>query len=119
MPTYEYKCKDHGHIFEVETEDERPAPHRLRDLRRRVERLIGMPTIFCKDSANSPYKKDFRSDPHKWEATCESAFGATKKDKKKKSVKTGTKRTIPGCRGNRGALSDIPLINELWLQFLA
>jgi hypothetical protein len=40
-----------------------------------------MPTIFVKDSANSSYKKDFRSDIHKYEAACEGAFGATQKDK--------------------------------------
>lgn len=30
-----------------------------------VERLIGMPTIFTKDSQKGRYHKDFRSDPHK------------------------------------------------------
>jgi len=81
MPTYEYKCKDHGHIFEVEQKMSDPPLTQCEICGAEVERLIGMPTIFCKDSATSAYKKDFRSDPHKWEATCESAFGANKKDK--------------------------------------
>lgn len=81
MPTYEYKCKEHGHIFEVEQKMSNDPVSACEICGAEVERLISMPTIFVKDSANSPYKKDFRSDPHKYEAVCESAFGATKKDK--------------------------------------
>ena len=81
MPTYEYKCKEHGHIFEVEQKMSDPPLTTCEICGAEVERLIGMPTIFVKDSPNSQYKKDFRSDPHKYEAVCESAFGATKKDK--------------------------------------
>jgi putative FmdB family regulatory protein len=81
MPTYEYKCKKHGHIFEVEQKMSDPPLTTCEICGAEVERLIGMPTIFVKDSTNSPYKKDFRSDPHKYEAVCESAFGATQKDK--------------------------------------
>ena len=62
MPTYEYKCKDHGHIFEVEQKMSDPPLTSCEICGAEVERLIGMPTIFCKDSATSSYKKDFRSD---------------------------------------------------------
>jgi putative FmdB family regulatory protein len=78
MPTYEYKCKDHGHIFEVEQKISEPPLTECQICGAPAERLIGLPTIFCKDSENSPYKKDFRSDLHKYNAVCESAFGATK-----------------------------------------
>lgn len=81
MPTYEYKCKEHGHIFEVEQKMSDEPLTKCQICDSEVERLIGMPTIFCKDSDSSRYKKDFRSDPHKWESVCESAFGATAKDK--------------------------------------
>ena len=80
MPTYEYKCKEHGHIFEVEQKMSDPPMTACQICGAEVERLIGMPTIFTKDSQKSRYHKDFRSDPHKWAAVCESAFGATKKD---------------------------------------
>jgi putative FmdB family regulatory protein len=95
-PTYEYKCKEHGHIFEVEQKMSDPTLATGEVCGTEVERLIGMRAIFCKDSANSPYKEDFRSNPHKWEATCESAFRATKKDKGE-IKKTGIKSPIPGC----------------------
>ena len=81
MPTYEYKCKEHGHIFETEQKMSDLPLTTCEICGTEVERLIGMPTIFCKDSPNSRYKKDFRSDVNKYEAVCESAFGATPKDK--------------------------------------
>jgi putative FmdB family regulatory protein len=81
MPTYEYKCKEHGHIFETEQKMSDPPLTTCEICGGEVERLIGMPTVFVKDSANSQYKKDFRSDIHKYEAACEGAFGATQKDK--------------------------------------
>jgi putative FmdB family regulatory protein len=81
MPTYEYKCKAHGHIFEVEQKMSDEPLKNCQICGGEAERLISMPTIFSKDSEKSPYRKDFRSDPHKWESVCESAFGATKKDK--------------------------------------
>jgi putative FmdB family regulatory protein len=80
MPTYEYKCKEHGHIFEVEQKMSDEPLTKCQICDSEVERLIGMPTIFCKDSPSSRYKKDFRSDPHKWASVCESAFGASPKE---------------------------------------
>ena len=54
MPTYEYKCKEHGHIFEVEQKMSDAPLTKCQICDSEVERLIGMPTIFCKDSASSP-----------------------------------------------------------------
>jgi putative FmdB family regulatory protein len=81
MSTYEYKCKEHGHIFEVEQKMSDPPLAECQICGAEAERLVGMPTIFSKDSNKSPFNKDFRSDIHKYTAVCESAFGATKKDK--------------------------------------
>ena len=98
MPTYEYKCKDHGHIFEVEQKMSDPPLTTCEICGAEVERLIGMPTIFCKDSATSSYKKDFRSDPHKWEATCESAFGATQEGQRRNQEKLEQEAQYLGVR---------------------
>ena len=57
MPTYEYKCKEHGYIFEVEQKMSDPPLTSCQICDSPVERLIGMPTIFCKNSDSSPYKK--------------------------------------------------------------
>jgi putative FmdB family regulatory protein len=51
MPTYEYKCKEHGHIFEVEQKMSDPPLTTCQLCEAEVERLIGMPTIFSKNSA--------------------------------------------------------------------
>jgi len=67
--------------FEVEQPMNDEPPTKCQSCDSDLERLIGLPTIFCKDPPHSPYQKDFRSDPHKRESVCESASGAGKKDK--------------------------------------
>lgn len=81
MPIHEYKCKEPGQIFAAQQKMSDPLLAKRQICDSEVERLIGRPTIFCKNSDNSPYQKDFPSDPRKWGSVGESAFGATKKDK--------------------------------------
>jgi putative FmdB family regulatory protein len=83
MPVYEYKCKNNGHIFEVEQKMSDPPLTACQVCDGEVERLLGIPTTFAKGSEKTSLHKDFRTDTNKWKAVCESAFGATPKELEK------------------------------------
>ena len=97
MPTYEYKCKAHGHIFEVEQKMSDEPLTKCQICDSEVERLIGMPTIFCKDSASSPIRKISAPTPTNGNRCANRPSGPPKRTRKR-SRETGIRKRISGFR---------------------
>lgn len=88
MPTYEYRCLENRHYFEMEQKMSDAPLTECIHCGGKVERLISSPTVFVKGSEKNKYVKDFRSDDRKWDVVTESIWGesASARDKRLKKM---------------------------------
>ncbi len=89
MPTYEYRCKENHHYFEIEQKMSDPPVETCIHCQSVVERVLSPPVVFVKGSEKGKYTKDFRSDNRKWDAVTESIWGESASDRDKRMKKMG------------------------------
>jgi putative FmdB family regulatory protein len=99
MPTYEYRCKNHGHIFEFEPKMSDPPLTSCEICDAVVERLIGCPPSFARIQPAVLIRRTSGPTSTSMRRRARGPLAPPKKIKKK-SGKTGTKSPIPGCRGD-------------------
>ena len=89
MPTYEYRCKENHHYFEVEQKMSESPLEKCNQCESEVERILSPPIVFVKGSEKGKYVRDFRSDSRKWDAVTESIWGESASDRDKRLKKAG------------------------------
>ena len=89
MPTYEYRCEENHHYFEIEQKMSDPPIEKCIQCDSKVERILSAPVVFVKGSEKGKYTRDFRSDPRKWDAVTESIWGESASDRDKRLKKAG------------------------------
>lgn len=89
MPTYEYRCEENHHYFEMDQKMSDPPLETCIHCSSKVKRLLSAPLVHVKGSDKSPYVKDFRSDNQKWDTVTEAIWGESASDRDKRLKKMG------------------------------